>query len=262
MRASVDDRPNYEPADEAEAFWRRSEIVPRPSPNSAELGTLWYRARTGAVVAKSMAQSEESSESTRGKILDTANQLIGNEGADALTMRKVARLVGIRLSSLNHYFPTKSDLIEGCLDAYYERLMPLARECIEELMQGAPIDEAVPRFGLMFFRLAREHQELVRLRIISTIKDEGIPAKRLDDDIVPFYSLAAQALGDDAGQEVDFRVAIRSIDMFLSRYALQSDRDLLKFTGLDDIDEALRLVEKHAGAATLALFKTAFTKGS
>lgn len=47
------------------------------------------------------------------EILDTAWSLMEREGAAALNVREVARLVGMRQQSLTHYFPTKLELLDA-----------------------------------------------------------------------------------------------------------------------------------------------------
>lgn len=47
------------------------------------------------------------------EILDAAWSLMQREGAAALNVREVARLVGMRQQSLTHYFPNKTDLLDA-----------------------------------------------------------------------------------------------------------------------------------------------------
>lgn len=64
-------------------------------------------------------------------ILDAAWTLMGQEGVAALSVREVARSVGLRQQSLTYYFPTKQDLLDALfadgfadLKRAFERLPP------------------------------------------------------------------------------------------------------------------------------------------
>ncbi len=45
--------------------------------------------------------------------------LLSEEGYDQLSLRKIARRVGIHLKTLQHYFPTKENLIQSTLEHTY-----------------------------------------------------------------------------------------------------------------------------------------------
>lgn len=52
----------------------------------------------------------------RAELLQVAERLMVEEGAGALTMRRVAEEAGIRLGNLQYYFPTKDALIDALVD--------------------------------------------------------------------------------------------------------------------------------------------------
>ncbi|MFI1968407.1 TetR family transcriptional regulator [Streptomyces cinnamoneus] len=62
-------------------------------------------------------------------LLDVAERILTESGHGALTMRAVATAAEVRLGHLQHYFPTRADLVAAvlrrCLDASLERLAPL-----------------------------------------------------------------------------------------------------------------------------------------
>ena len=61
--------------------------------------------RTGRATAR-RAQAER-------EILDAAWEVMSREGVAALSVREVARSVGLRQQSLTYYFPTKQDLLDA-----------------------------------------------------------------------------------------------------------------------------------------------------
>nr|WP_186363595.1 TetR family transcriptional regulator [Rhizobium sp. ACO-34A] len=57
----------------------------------------------------------------RQLILDTALDIIENEGMKALTQPRIAKVAGLRQSHLTYYFPRKADLYIALLEASHER---------------------------------------------------------------------------------------------------------------------------------------------
>ncbi|AWZ00305.1 MAG: TetR/AcrR family transcriptional regulator [Rhodobiaceae bacterium] len=62
--------------------------------------------------AKGVRRTEE--------ILSATREMLIHEGAEALTMRRVAAKLDMSLSNLQHYFTTKETLINALVDAQYE----------------------------------------------------------------------------------------------------------------------------------------------
>ncbi len=70
------------------------------------------------------------------EILDGAWALMAREGVAALSVREVARSVGLRQQSLTHYFPTKQAL----LDALFADGFTVLRRTLEQI---APTDDPI-----------------------------------------------------------------------------------------------------------------------
>ncbi len=64
------------------------------------------------------------------KILSATREMLIHEGAEALTMRRVAAKLGMTLSNLQHYFSTKEDLINALVDAQYESYLESLKEIL------------------------------------------------------------------------------------------------------------------------------------
>lgn len=56
----------------------------------------------------------------RAEIISVAQAILANEGAGALTLRAIANEVGIKLASLQYYFPTYAALVEAMADKTVE----------------------------------------------------------------------------------------------------------------------------------------------
>ena len=55
------------------------------------------------------------------QILNSAESILRDHGDHGMTMRKVAQGAGISLGHLQHYFPTKNDLLIAIIGNYFER---------------------------------------------------------------------------------------------------------------------------------------------
>jgi len=63
---------------------------------------------------------KKSAKDRRAEIISAAQSLLANEGAGALTLRAIANEVGIKLASLQYYFPTYAALVEAMADKTVE----------------------------------------------------------------------------------------------------------------------------------------------
>ena len=52
----------------------------------------------------------------RDEILDTTISVLANEGYTSISMRSIADRIGIHLSTLQYYFPTKRDLLKSTIE--------------------------------------------------------------------------------------------------------------------------------------------------
>ncbi len=73
------------------------------------------------------------------QILAATRNMIINEGAGALTMRRLAATLGMSLSNLQHYFPTKENLINVLVDTAYDTHIERVQK--EVFVHGDPRDQ-------------------------------------------------------------------------------------------------------------------------
>jgi AcrR family transcriptional regulator len=93
----------------------------------------------GQIVGTRRAQAER-------EILDAAWALMTREGVAALSVREVARAVGIRQQSLNYYFATKHAL----LDALFADGFADLRRCFDQLPPAADPVQGIVDIGVVF----------------------------------------------------------------------------------------------------------------
>jgi AcrR family transcriptional regulator len=97
------------------------------------------------------------------EILDAAWTVMARDGAAALSVREVARSVGIRQQSLTHYFPTKQALLDALFDDGFAQLrLRLDRLATATDPVDALVDVAVAVVEYCLDHPARYHLMLQR----------------------------------------------------------------------------------------------------
>ncbi len=77
-------------------------------------------------------------ERRRNDILETARVLLSEEGYESFSMRRVASGAGIHLKTLQHYFPSKEQLIQSTLE-FTDALYTSTAEAIKS-NRGSPVE--------------------------------------------------------------------------------------------------------------------------
>lgn len=108
----------------------------------------------------------------RGQIIQAARHLLENEGADALTMRRLAHRVGIKAPSLYKHLPDKSAL-EALLIADGMAELAEALETVERREPGS-----LDALASAYRAFALAHPHLYRL-----IHDRPLPRDALPDGL-------------------------------------------------------------------------------
>ena len=72
--------------------------------------------------------------STRGRILDTALDLFGTRGVDAVSLDEIARAVGVRKQTVLYWFASKDELVDEVLAVAATELIVV----IDAALRAAP----------------------------------------------------------------------------------------------------------------------------
>jgi AcrR family transcriptional regulator len=102
------------------------------------------------------------------EIVAAARELVEEEGADALSMRRLAERLGIRAPSIYKHLPDKQALEAALISDGFEE----AATRFEEAVSGA--SEPLPALGAAYRGFARDHPHLYRL-----MTDRPLPRERL-----------------------------------------------------------------------------------
>ena len=67
-----------------------------------------------------MVHKKKSAADRRAEIIDTTISVLAFEGYASVTMRSIADRIGVHLSTLQYYFPTRRDLLRSAIDKCIE----------------------------------------------------------------------------------------------------------------------------------------------
>jgi len=102
---------------------------------------------------------------TKRKILDTALELYNSEGVSNVSIRQLAKEVGISHSNLIYHYPTKEDVILGL----HEILLQKARNINQEIPHGSSLTSALHKSTRLGFSVVYEFRFLFKnLQFICT----------------------------------------------------------------------------------------------
>ncbi len=188
--------------------------------------------------------TDADSAETYDQIVETARQLILREGVDALSLRRVAEESGRSLGAISYYFEGRHGLLEACLDANYEWVRTVVQESLGRIAGGTPWTEVLADFVRRLFRTVREHRPLLRLRLLTTMERGELPKSRMERELMPALEAVAKALGTKEGK-VRLWLAAHTLELIVTRYGVHTDEECRRFTGCDDTDEAVAMIEDY-----------------
>ncbi|MBV1938560.1 TetR/AcrR family transcriptional regulator [Streptomyces sp. BV286] len=77
------------------------------------------------------------------EILDAAERHIAENGPAALSLRAVARSLGMTVQALYHYFPSRDDLVTALIAKAYEALAEAVGAAVDAAEDGSPLERVV-----------------------------------------------------------------------------------------------------------------------
>jgi AcrR family transcriptional regulator len=110
------------------------------------------------------------------EILDAAERHITEHGPAALSLRAVARGLGMTVQALYHYFPSRDALVTALVTKAYDDLA----DAVQTAVDTAADDPALPRTVVAaegYRRWAIAHPELFQLLYGTPLRDYAAPAE-------------------------------------------------------------------------------------
>ncbi|WP_261164779.1 TetR/AcrR family transcriptional regulator [Microbacterium sp. Marseille-Q6965] len=124
-------------------------------------------------------------------LLDAADALLSERGANALSLREVARRAGVSHNAPYHHFADRKALMNGLAQRHLRRMLEAEREAVEA--EAAP-DARVRALGLAYVRYAQRHPHGFAIVFDPEICDPAAPTEAMAPLIRANEELLADAV--------------------------------------------------------------------
>jgi AcrR family transcriptional regulator len=172
---------------------------------------------------------------TMSRILDAALAELRDQGEPTPpTLRSVARRADVSLGTIRYYFDTKDELLEACLDGYYNRLGTLSTQLLASAVGATDGRKLIEDTVRALYRFIRAERGLVALRLATNSSRGELHPRRQRDFMGTFIREAANALAPFV--EVDHddtRLSIQALSSVIVRFALLSDSERSVLTDVE-----------------------------
>jgi AcrR family transcriptional regulator len=129
----------------------------------------------------------------RTTLLDEAEAIVVAEGAEALSLRELARRAGVSHAAPRHHFPDRQALLSALAERGFEQLYAQVRAATDETSQ--PRSQRLTAASLAFVTFARERAHLVELMFSTKGED---PSEHLSELAARHFALISELVPDRA----------------------------------------------------------------
>jgi AcrR family transcriptional regulator len=194
-------------------------------------------------------------ELTRRKLLDAASHLFGERGAGAVSVRDIAKVAGFTLATVHHYFGTKEQLYDACIQAMYLELETL-RGSLEPAIRARTTLELVEQTVRASFRFALAHRGAIRLLMRTVIDTGHLEPTRRQNVHLPFLERGGIVLAAAFDRDPnEMRLVVQSMMHLIVRYALTAPDELAMLSHADSEESAILSIEDHLVLIAHSLLK-------
>ena len=180
-------------------------------------------------------------EATKRRILNAAGELFSAKGEGSTSMRDIARDSKVSLATVHHYFGSKAELYQSCINAMYDELAALRDELVPAFTGGGDIKAAIDRAIRALYRFALDPDRANRLMVRNIVDTGVLVAERRDAFLLPLLESGSSLLAAATGQDPHFlRMAVLTVNHAIVRYAITADSELALLTGVVDKDTAAK----------------------
>ncbi|MCB9587946.1 MAG: TetR/AcrR family transcriptional regulator [Polyangiaceae bacterium] len=186
------------------------------------------------------------SEGTFEAILSGARKVLARDGHDGFSLRKVADECGLRLGSVQYYFPSKDALFDACLREQDDWVNSLISSGQQAVRDGESVRSVMTRATLFSFHGVRQQRSVTRLRVDHVNRNEDrlmLPELRRTA-----IWLAEQGIPRDQGGLI-----VHTLVVAVVRYASWDATTLMAATLTETESAAIAAVETHLTALVAAL---------
>lgn len=190
---------------------------------------------------------------TQRRILDAAIARFGAQGVHNTSLRVIAADAGVTFATVHHYFGSKAELFDRCLEASYAELAAQRDGLLASL--GTPGKEVATRVRALAetaFDLAHEHATVSRFLLRATIyENEDNPRGRAAQGL--YLDVASAILGPVVGRTPEsLRVPLQGFMFLLTRSAIVSRRELEVVAGRAPLDATTAELRTYLGDVAVA----------
>lgn len=187
---------------------------------------------------------------TRRRVLDVAARRFSAHGIGGTSIRDIALDARVTGATVLHYFGSKDELYDACVESMYQELGSLREELFPLLAgaagpQAGALDRSMERIVPAVFRFARAHHAAIRLLLRQVIETGAIGEPRRERHLLPFLDQASALLEAATGTpRRELRLTLQSLVFLIGRYAIADAEELAAVAGTGK-EAALRAVEAH-----------------
>jgi AcrR family transcriptional regulator len=194
---------------------------------------------------------------TKQRILDSALELFAERGIDGVSLRELASDAKVSSAMIHHCFGGKDGLRQAAIDTMYDKLGGLSAEMMMLLAdQKASPGEVFDRSVAVTFAFVREHKATVRWLLRDVIGRGELDARRVTTTYAPFMDAVTQRLSVLTGVDSrSLRMPLHSCITLVARYGVSADTELLRLTGVEDVDLAAKLAQEELRVTVRALMR-------
>ena len=121
---------------------------------------------------------QDRSARTRSKLLDAAQDILNEEGPDALTIGGIAKRAEVSSGLLYHYFQDRQTIIYAVVDRFTKEVTQTAEKGLDpSLWEGVPLLEVLEGYLRFWLKLHRRFPGVLRAVTFFGMQDSNIDAQ-------------------------------------------------------------------------------------
>ena len=197
-------------------------------------------------------------DATRKRILTCASELFSEKGEGSTSIRDIAKEAKISLATVHHYFGSKADLYQACLDAMYDELAGLREALFAELPASDDVLEVIEKSARVTFRFSLAHKGAVRLGLRRAVDTGEIDEKYRETFLLSVLDVVEGPIAARSGRsKAQSRLALVSFNHMVVRFALTAPRELVMVMGEGDDPDDPNAQRRALGAVEAYLVDAA-----
>lgn len=143
--------------------------------------------------------------STKEKIVDQAQKLFASKGYNGVSVREIAMVAGVNVSSISYHFGGKRNLYLRCLEEFGKNALRLSEQLLGSQSVKEDFQPRLEAFALEFFKDYSSRPELLKLVVKEIGENKLLGVCRSNDVFYQVFELlkAFLASGGSPDSETD-----------------------------------------------------------